>query len=77
MTAETLRDWLRRRPFLPFRIKTSDGDAYEIRHPEMAFVTRAEVVVGIAERDGIPARHRTLSLLHVTAVEPLDASAAA
>ena len=45
MTAETLRDWLRRRPFLPFRIKTSDGDAYEIRHPEMAFVTRAEVVV--------------------------------
>lgn len=77
MTAETVRDWLLRRPFQPFRLRTSDGESYEVRHPEMAFVTRAEVVVGIAERNGIPSRHRTLSLLHVTAVEPLDASAAA
>jgi hypothetical protein len=77
MTAESVHDWLRKRPFQPFRLKTSDGDAYEIRHPEIAFLTRAEVVIGLAERNGIPARHRTVSLLHVTAVEPLDTPAAA
>lgn len=77
MTAECIHDWLRKRPFQPFRLKTSDGDAYEIRHPEMAFLTRAEVVIGLAERNGIPSRHRTVSLLHVTAVEPLDTSPAA
>lgn len=77
MTAEALRDWMQRRPFQPFRVKTSSGDAYDIRHPELAFLTRAELVVGLGERDGIPARYRTVSLLHVTAAEPLDSTAAA
>jgi len=77
MTAETLREWMQRRPFHPFRLKTSDGEAYDVRHPEMAFLTRAEIVIGLSERNGIPSRHRTVSLLHVTAVEPIDASAAA
>ena len=77
MTAEALRDWIQRRPFQPFRITTSGGDAYEIRHPEMAFLTRAEIMIGLGERDGIPSRHRMVSLLHVTAAEPLDSTAAA
>jgi hypothetical protein len=77
MTAEALRDWMQRRPFAPFRITMSSGDAYEIRHPEMAFLTRAEIIIGLGERGGIPSRHRTVSLLHVTAAEPIDSSAAA
>jgi hypothetical protein len=77
MTAEALRDWMQRRPFQPFRITMSSGDAYEIRHPEMAFLTRAEIIIGLGERGGIPSRHRTVSLLHVTAAEPIDLAAAA
>ncbi|MFM9059959.1 MAG: hypothetical protein ACKOSQ_12705 [Planctomycetaceae bacterium] len=77
MTVEAIRDWIHRQPFQPFRITTSSGDAYEIRHPEMAFLTRAEIVIGLGERDGIPSRYRTVSLLHVTAAEPIDSSAAA
>ena len=77
MTAEALRDWMQRRPVEPFRITMSNGDAYEIRHPEMAFLTRAEIIIGLGERGGIPSRHRTVSLLHVTAAEPIDSSAAA
>jgi hypothetical protein len=77
MTAEALRDWMQRRPFEPFRITMASGDAYEIRHPEMAFLTRAEIIIGLGERGGIPSRHRTVSLLHVTAAEPIDSSAAA
>jgi hypothetical protein len=77
MTAEALQDWMQRRPFQPFRITTSSADAYEIRHPEMAFLTRAEIVFGLGERGGIPSRYRTVSLLHVTAIEPTDSSAAA
>ena len=77
MTAEALRDWIQRRPFQPFRITMSSGDAHEIRHPEMAFLTRAEIIIGLGERGGIPSRHRTVSLLHVTAAEPIDSTAAA
>ena len=77
MTAEVLRDWMQRRPCQPFRITMSSGDAYDIRHPEMAFLTRAEIIIGLGERGGIPSRHRTVSLLHVTAAEPIDSTAAA
>lgn len=77
MTLEAIRDWIQRRPFLPFRISTSSGEAYEIRHPELAFLTRAELVIGLGERDGVPSRYRSVSLLHITAAEPLDSTAAA
>lgn len=46
---------------------------YEVRHPEMAFVTKTDMLVGIdVEDDGIPAQFKICSLLHITAVEPLE-----
>jgi len=77
MTAEALRDGMQRRPFEPFLFSIKHETAYEIRHPEMAFLTRAEIIIGLGERGGIPSRHRTVSLLHVMAAEPIDSSAAA
>jgi len=77
MTLEAVREWMQRRPFLPFRISTSSGEADEIRYPEPAFLTRAELVIGLGERDGVPSRYRSVSLLHITAAEPLDSTAAA
>jgi hypothetical protein len=73
MTVQTFRELLSRRPFHPFRLVMSSGQAYEIRHPEMALLTRTDILVGtdIAE-DGVPAEFKICSLLHVTAVEPLN-----
>ena len=77
MTVQTFRDMLNRRPFQPVRIVTSSGEAYEIRHPEMAFLTRTDIMIGTgAEEDGIPAEFRIVSLLHVTAIEPIAPQAA-
>jgi hypothetical protein len=36
----------RARPFVPFRVVTSDGTVYEVRHPDMLLVTAPSVVVG-------------------------------
>jgi len=77
MSPETLRTWLTKRPFEPFRVTASSGATYDVRHPEMGWVTRNELLVGITERDGIPARYKSLALLHITAVEPLDPATAA
>ena len=77
MTPETLRSLLSKQPFDPFRVTTSSGETYDVRHPEMAMLTMRELLVGIGERDGIPARYKTLALLHITAVEPLDPATAA
>ncbi|MEX0717035.1 MAG: hypothetical protein WD066_10620 [Planctomycetaceae bacterium] len=70
---QTFRDLLARRPFQPFRLVMSSGQTYEIRHPEMSFLSRTSIFVGVDVEDGIPAEFRICSLLHVTAVEPLNA----
>lgn len=77
MTLESIYEWLQKRPFQPIRVSSSSGESYEVRHPEMALLTRTELLIGIAERRGFPSRYRAISLLHITAVEPLDSTAAA
>ena len=77
MTVQTFREMLGRRPFQPVRLTLSSGQSYEIRHPEMAFLTRTSILVGVdIADDGVPAEFKILSLLHVTAIEPLSTQAA-
>lgn len=72
MTVQTFRELLTKRPFQPFRIIISSGESYEVRHPEVAFLSKTDMYVGIKpDRDNIPADFRICSLLHVTAIEPL------
>ncbi|HEY5315561.1 MAG TPA: hypothetical protein VIK18_23725 [Pirellulales bacterium] len=71
MTVQTFRDLLTAQPFRPFRLVMSSGQSYEVRHPEMAWVTKSDILVGIDVEDGVPAEFKICSLLHVTAVEPL------
>lgn len=72
MTTGMFRDLLRQRPFRPFRLVMSSGESYDVRHPEMAWVTHNDIFVGVDQaEDGIPADARIYPLLHVTAVEPL------
>lgn len=73
MTVQTFRNLLAARPFKPFRLMMSSGQSYEVRHPEVAFVTKTDMLIGVdIEDDGVPAEFKICSLLHVTAVEPLE-----
>ena len=78
MTVQTFQELLSEQPFRPFRLVMSSGQTYEVRHPEMAMLTKTDILVGtnVAE-DGVPAQFKICSLLHVTAIEPLDGAAAA
>ena len=55
----------------------SSGESYDVRHLEMAMLTRTDILVGtnVAE-DGVPAEFRICSLSHVATVERLNTSAA-
>lgn len=73
MTVQTFRDLLTQRPFRPFRLVMSSGQTSEVRHPEMALLTRTDILVGIdTDQDNVPARFNICSLLHVVTVEPLS-----
>ena len=74
MTIQTFRELLAQRPFKPFRLVMSSGQTYEVRHPEMAMLTRTDILVGIdIADDGVPAEFKICSLLHVATIEPLEA----
>ena len=72
MTVQTFHDLLHEKPFRPFRLVMSSGQSYEVRHPEMAMLTRSDMLVGIDVRDGVPAKFRICSLLHVSTIEPAE-----
>jgi hypothetical protein len=74
MTAPALQERLRQQPFRPFRLVMADGTAYSVMQPDRAFVTRDAILVGVGvSRHGVPSSFKICSLLHVAAVEPLDA----
>jgi len=72
MPVESILAMLHAKPFIPFLVRTSSGECYEIRHPEMAVATKAQMAIALPDPDGTPSRLQLLSTLHVTALEPLD-----
>jgi hypothetical protein len=77
MTLEALRAMLTRRPFEPLRVKTSGGETFEIRHPEMAALTRGALVIVHPDADGAPSdKVEYISYLHVANVETVVGTAA-
>ena len=75
MNTETMLSLLKRQPFQPFEVRMSKGDAYQIRHPEMAFLLRSSLILGSPQSDDFI----FCSLLHVADVValPLPAGGAA
>ena len=77
MTVQTFREMLGRRPFQPVKLTLSSGQAFEIRHPEMAMLTRTSILIGTdVDAEGVPAEFKIISLLHVASMEPLTNQAA-
>lgn len=77
MTVQTFQNAIARRPFVPFKVITSAGETYEVRHPEMAHLDRTSLYIGIGpfEHD-VPEYYKIVSLLHITGLEPLSTQAA-
>ncbi|MGD0519133.1 MAG: hypothetical protein ABSA26_16480 [Thermoguttaceae bacterium] len=80
MRPDDVLQLLRARPFKPFRISLSDGQQYEIRHPEIAIVSRSTVLVGIPGPrgpDGPVEKVVTCALVHITRMEVLNGDSTA
>jgi hypothetical protein len=51
----------------------SGGSAYDVRHPEMAYVTASQLYIALeVTEDDLPDRVIFCDPIHVTRVEPLD-----
>ena len=70
MNADAIREFLNRRPFEPFVIRMSDGEAHEVRHPECLMVLKTKAILSSPEED----RTTHLALIHVNSVEILQSA---
>jgi hypothetical protein len=70
MNRETIQELLQRRPFESFVIHMTNGEKFEVRHPEMAILLKTKVIVGDPEND----RSWICSLLHVATIESPQAA---
>lgn len=68
MNAEAVREWLVRQPFEPFELRLSNGEIYQVRHPELAAIGRHKMVVVDADTD----RVTHISLVHINSIQALQ-----
>jgi hypothetical protein len=72
MTLQFVKEVLARRPFQPVRIILAGGESCELRQPEMALLTRNEVLLGTGStEDGVPAEFKILSIPRISAIVPI------
>jgi hypothetical protein len=73
ITAADLSSKVTTQPFEPFRIVTSSGETYDVSHPEVIFVSKRVVYVGVSKDPNARVFDpvHTVSILHITALEPL------
>jgi len=76
MSYDDLVQIIRRRPFVPFQLVTTDGTKYSVQHPEMLMPGRRTVTIGIPDDPTVPAYDQQVivSMLHVQRLEPLESS---
>ena len=76
MSANTIRNKLSHRPFEPFRVVLSSGDACEVRHPEFAWLVKGGLYIGQPTDDSdLPDQEVFCSMLHIAAVESVAGAA--
>lgn len=74
MDPNEIYNLLQKRPLEPFALRLLDGRVFEVRHPEMALVTKRAVVLGV-HRNGAqgPADETVvLSLVAIASLHPLN-----
>jgi hypothetical protein len=77
MRPEKLLELLRRRPFVPIRIHLTDGTSYDVKHPEMALLTRSSLDIGLEAQEGSGIAEQVVycALVHIVRIENLDGQA--
>ncbi len=79
MSPAAVKERLRAEHFHPFRIVTTTGTTYDVRHPDLVMVGLAELVIGIPSKEDATIAQAThlASLRHVVRIEPLEEASAA
>ncbi len=77
-TAKQLKERMDETPFRPFRIRMSNGEAYDIKNHDSAFVLSNAIEVGVEQdTEGFVLLTRRCSILHIASIEDIPTTKAA
>ena len=69
-----IRNKVDRQPFEPFRICMSDGSIHVVTNPNMVFLTRSTVILGVLEEgEELPSHTKYCDTMHITRIETVPA----
>jgi hypothetical protein len=73
VNAEELSIALRQQPFQPFRVCLTDGQAYDIYHPEWCMPSKRLVIIGVVGHPSDPLFERRVYVdpFRIVRLEPL------
>ena len=77
MRPDDLHEFTRRQPFVPYRVYTTDGKAYDISHPDQAIVLRSRIIIGVGGNNGVSDHVVHLALIHIVRIEEVESSGSA
>ena len=65
------------RPFIPLRIVTSSGQAYDITHPDLILIGKRDLMVGTASNDNPTAYEvaNRVAIMHITDLQDIPNAA--
>lgn len=78
MRREDIRELTKAVPFRPFRVFVSNGETFDVHHPDMIMATPGTVLIGLPSPDGptdAADRVRMVSLYHIQKIETLPSQA--
>jgi len=77
MTPQDITQLLERSPFVPFRLHLTNGQTFEVRHPDFVWVfrSRLELAVPAPGNSKIMDRAEPIALLHIARIEELPIAA--
>jgi hypothetical protein len=68
MNVQTVREWRNREPFQPFELRLSNGETYQVRHPENVAIGKTKMAIANPDTDRIA----HIALVHVNSIQPLQ-----
>jgi len=74
MTPASVLRYVRAEPFRPFRIHMASGKTFDVRHPEMARVGRANLLVFsfVSDQPDVFDEWQSVSLMLIESISHLD-----
>lgn len=74
MRPQDLEHWIRREPFIPFRLFLSTRDKFNVRRPDFIRVGKSRCTVGLLD-DADKERNVDIALVHIALIEAVPPKA--